>query len=99
MGPTSPTSGCTCRPRCALPGCVQDSVGSWPGDMDVGGGRVSADLEDPPAPGAGAGGYRRHPPDRGFGAALGLTVLGAVVPGTAFLAAGRRKLGAITLVL
>jgi LCP family protein required for cell wall assembly len=67
--------------------------------MDVGGGRVSADLEAPPAPGAGDGGYRRSRPVRGFGAALGLTVLGAVVPGTAFLAAGRRKLGAITLLL
>ena len=32
-----------------------------------------------------------------FGSALGWTVLGAVLPGTAFLAAGRRVLGAITL--
>jgi LCP family protein required for cell wall assembly len=39
---------------------------------------------------------RRHPA-RSFPAALGLTVLNAVVPGTAFLAAGRRKLGALTL--
>ncbi|MGY1705307.1 LCP family protein [Geodermatophilus sp. SYSU D00697] len=30
---------------------------------------------------------------------LGLTVLGAILPGTAFLAAGRRKLGAVVLVL
>jgi LCP family protein required for cell wall assembly len=67
--------------------------------VDVGGERVSSDLEAPPAPGAGDGGYRRPRPVRGFGAALGLTVLGALVPGTAFLAAGRRKLGAITLVL
>jgi LCP family protein required for cell wall assembly len=34
---------------------------------------------------------------RTFGGALGLTALGAVVPGTAFLAAGRRKLGVLTL--
>ena len=33
----------------------------------------------------------------GFGPALGLTVLGAVVPGTAFLAGGRRRLGAAVL--
>ncbi|MGY1604113.1 LCP family protein [Geodermatophilus sp. SYSU D00815] len=32
-------------------------------------------------------------PRRGFGAVLGLTVLGALVPGSAFVAAGRRKLG------
>jgi LCP family protein required for cell wall assembly len=32
-----------------------------------------------------------------FGAALGLTVLGALIPGSAFLAAGRRVLGAVTL--
>jgi LCP family protein required for cell wall assembly len=31
--------------------------------------------------------------------ALGLTVLGTILPGTAYLAAGRRKLGAVTLVL
>jgi len=35
---------------------------------------------------------------RGFPAALGLTVLNAVLPGTAFLAAGRRRLGALVLV-
>lgn len=40
---------------------------------------------------------RRHGRDRGFGAALGLTALNALVPGTAFLAAGRRVLGAVTL--
>ena len=39
----------------------------------------------------------RHRGDRSFGAALALSVLGAVLPGTAFLAAGRRVLGAITL--
>ena len=41
-------------------------------------------------------GRRRAP--RGFGSTLGLTALGALVPGTAFLAAGRRRLGALTLV-
>ncbi len=37
--------------------------------------------------------------NRSFGSALGWTVVGAVVPGTGFLAAGRRVLGAVTLVL
>ena len=37
--------------------------------------------------------------ERSFGSALGWTVLGALLPGTAFLAAGRRVLGAITLLL
>jgi LCP family protein required for cell wall assembly len=53
-----------------------------------------------------SGGATAHPPargrrraERGFGSALGWTVLGAVVPGTAFLAAGRRVLGAITLLI
>jgi LCP family protein required for cell wall assembly len=41
----------------------------------------------------------RRRAERGFGSALGWTVVGAVVPGTAFLAAGRRILGAITLLL
>jgi LCP family protein required for cell wall assembly len=41
----------------------------------------------------------RRRAERSFGAALGLTVLGAVVPGTALLAAGRRILGSITLFL
>ncbi|RFU18946.1 LytR family transcriptional regulator [Geodermatophilus marinus] len=36
---------------------------------------------------------------RGFGAALGLTVLNAFLPGTAFLAAGRRVLGGVVLAL
>ena len=56
---------------------------------------MTADLEPPATPGPGAG--RR--PARSFGAALGLTVLGAVVPGTAFLAARRRVLGMLTLLL
>jgi polyisoprenyl-teichoic acid--peptidoglycan teichoic acid transferase len=40
---------------------------------------------------------RRHA--HSFGGALGLTVLGAVVPGTAFLAARRRVVGALTLLV
>jgi LCP family protein required for cell wall assembly len=36
---------------------------------------------------------------RRFAGALGFTVLGAVLPGTNFLAAGRRKLGVVTLVV
>ncbi|MGY1681577.1 LCP family protein [Geodermatophilus sp. SYSU D01176] len=41
---------------------------------------------------------RSHTPGRGFPAVLGLTLLNAVLPGTAFLAAGRRRLGALVLV-
>ena len=41
----------------------------------------------------------RARPRHSFGAALGWTVAGAVVPGTAFLAAGRRALGTVTLLL
>jgi LCP family protein required for cell wall assembly len=48
---------------------------------------------------SGRGARGRHAGDRSFGAALGWTVLGALVPGTGFLAAGRRVLGAVTLVL
>jgi LCP family protein required for cell wall assembly len=40
---------------------------------------------------------RRGRRARSFGAALWLTALGAVVPGTGFLAAGRRTLGAVVL--
>jgi LCP family protein required for cell wall assembly len=40
---------------------------------------------------------RRRRRASSFGAALGLTVLGALVPGSAFLAAGRRALGGVTL--
>jgi polyisoprenyl-teichoic acid--peptidoglycan teichoic acid transferase len=38
-------------------------------------------------------------PARGFGSAVLLTVAGAIVPGTAFLASGRRRLGAAVLAL
>src|SRR3569833_3334556 len=104
MRPSSPPGGCTWPRRSPLTGSVQDSVRSWPRDgaAEVGAERVSADLEAPPD--AGSGGSRRPPkrPRRtahSFAGALGLTVLGAVVPGTGFLAAGRRRLGALTLVL
>jgi LCP family protein required for cell wall assembly len=58
---------------------------------------VSAIPEAPSARAAPA--RRRRRSARSFGAALGWTVLGAVVPGTGFLAAGRRILGALTLVV
>jgi polyisoprenyl-teichoic acid--peptidoglycan teichoic acid transferase len=60
---------------------------------------VSGDPSPPVrrAPVPGTPGRRRA--RRSFGAALGLTVLGALLPGTAFLAAGRRKLGALTLLV
>jgi LCP family protein required for cell wall assembly len=40
---------------------------------------------------------REHARGRGFPAVLLMTVLNAVLPGTAFLAAGRRRLGALVL--
>jgi LCP family protein required for cell wall assembly len=43
-------------------------------------------------------GRGKHPA-RGFGRVLLLTVVGAVLPGTAFLASGRRRLGATVLVV
>jgi LCP family protein required for cell wall assembly len=49
----------------------------------------------PPPPERPRPGSEGH--DRGFPAALGLTVLNAVLPGTAFLAAGRRRLGVLVL--
>jgi LCP family protein required for cell wall assembly len=49
--------------------------------------------------GASAAGSPTSRRTHGFGAALGFTVLGALIPGTAFLAAGRRKLGVVTLVV
>jgi LCP family protein required for cell wall assembly len=58
---------------------------------------VSAIPEGAPTGAAPAPGRRRSA--RSFGGALGWTVLGAVVPGTGFLAAGRRILGAVTLVV
>jgi LCP family protein required for cell wall assembly len=58
---------------------------------------VSASPEGPPAGAAAARGRRRSA--RSFGAALGWTVVNVDVPGTGFLAAGRRLLGALTLVV
>ncbi|PWW22296.1 LytR family transcriptional attenuator [Geodermatophilus normandii] len=57
----------------------------------------------PPVPGSQGTGRRRErrqrPEKRSLGAVLGLTVVNAVVPGTAFLASGRRRTGALVLVL
>ncbi|TQN40829.1 LytR family transcriptional attenuator [Blastococcus colisei] len=60
---------------------------------------------DSPAHGPAGGARVLRPPvrrrrgERSFRAAVGLGVLGALVPGAAFLAAGRRVLGAVTLVV
>jgi LCP family protein required for cell wall assembly len=51
-----------------------------------------------PLPPPGGPRPRSRAPGRSFPAALGLTVLNAVLPGTAFLAAGRRRLGTLVLV-
>ncbi|MGR7024449.1 LCP family protein [Geodermatophilus sp. URMC 62] len=58
----------------------------------------------PPVPGATAhgrdeGSARGRLGSRSLGAVLGLTVANTVVPGTAYLASGRRKLGAAVLVV
>jgi len=45
----------------------------------------------------GRGGEHRSNPERSFGASLGLTVLAAIVPGSGFWFAGRRRLGAIVV--
>ncbi len=54
---------------------------------------MAEDHEPPP------GGQQRRTRDvpRSFGSALGLTVLGAVLPGAGFVAAGRRVLGIVVL--
>lgn len=78
---------------------------SWPDDQGVpsDGRRVSARPASPPRDGGPAPLPPRLSPRRDrrraptFGAALGLAVLGALVPGSAFLAAGRRMLGGLTL--
>lgn len=59
----------------------------WAGDP----GRTAAPLPPRLSP------RRGHRRALTFGAALGLTALGALVPGSAFLAAGRRVLGGLTL--
>ncbi|WP_347058571.1 LCP family protein [Blastococcus sp. HT6-30] len=58
---------------------------------------MSAGPDLPVDGSAGGSRVRRPPRERSFGAALGWTVLGALVPGTGFLAAGRRRLGAVVL--
>src|ERR1700712_2746542 len=75
----------------------QGRVGPWTNDQVApdGGGRVSASIS-PPVDHADNGRRRRA---RSFGGALAWTVAATVLPGTAFLAAGRRRLGAFTLFL
>jgi polyisoprenyl-teichoic acid--peptidoglycan teichoic acid transferase len=58
----------------------------------------------PPSPARGRHGSSRHtgggrPGTRSLTSVLGLTALNALVPGTAFLAAGRRRIGAAVLVV
>src|SRR3954453_22743099 len=88
----------------------RDSVGAWPGELAGRHGiRMTADVDAPPPAdpgdavpsghGSTATGRSRRRRARTFPGALGLTVLGAVLPGSGFLAAGRRRLGAFTLVL
>ena len=74
-------------------------MGAWSDDHGApsDGRRVSEFPERSPAGATPARGHHRAA--RGFGAALGWTVVGAVVPGTGFLAAGRRVVGALTLVV
>lgn len=43
--------------------------------------------------------HHRAPTERTFGASLGLTVLGAVIPGSGFWFAGRRTLGAVIVLI
>jgi LCP family protein required for cell wall assembly len=69
-------------------------VASWAGDL-----RSSPFEPRVSHPSEGGGPERSGHRRRSFGSALGFAVLGAVVPGTAFLAAGRRKLGTAVLVL
>jgi LCP family protein required for cell wall assembly len=83
-----------------------DSVRSWRYDLAAcGDGRrvrkESDSAADDPTRGATASGSpgSRNRGRRGFGAALGLTALGTIIPGTAFLAAGRKALGAVTLLV
>jgi polyisoprenyl-teichoic acid--peptidoglycan teichoic acid transferase len=64
------------------------------------GARVDPSAEQP------EGGHDSSPPRRAgrrrartFGGALGLTVASTVVPGVGYLAAGRRKLGALTMLI
>ncbi len=65
----------------------------WDGTRPIGPSRRPL----PPLPDAPRSGPRER--GRSLPAALGLTLLNAVLPGTAFLAAGRRRLGALVLVV
>ncbi|MCZ2837911.1 LCP family protein [Modestobacter sp. VKM Ac-2985] len=58
-------------------------------------------MSDEPATRQGGRHGRRRGPHtvRGFGPALLFTVVGALVPGSAFLATGRRRLGAVVVVV
>jgi predicted membrane-bound spermidine synthase len=47
----------------------------------------------------GRSGGQHAPGDRSFAASLGLTVLGAIIPGSGFWFAGRRRLGAVVFVV
>jgi LCP family protein required for cell wall assembly len=86
-------------------GCfVPISVGTWPDDLV----RRASDgcVSDAFAPRQSDRGtdapdehVRGRHPARGFGRALLLTVAGAIVPGVAFLASGRRRLGSLVLLL
>jgi polyisoprenyl-teichoic acid--peptidoglycan teichoic acid transferase len=65
-----------------------------------------AEADDPVDPSSTAAGRRRrqdpgarHFRARSLGGALGLTTLGTFVPGTGFLAAGRRRLGWVVLAI
>jgi polyisoprenyl-teichoic acid--peptidoglycan teichoic acid transferase len=66
----------------------------WDATRPIGPSRSLPPPPDAPRSGSGSG-TPAH--GRGMPAALGLTVLNAVLPGTAFLAAGRRRLGALVL--
>jgi polyisoprenyl-teichoic acid--peptidoglycan teichoic acid transferase len=48
---------------------------------------------------SGRGGERRTPRDRSFAASVWLTVLAAVIPGSGFWVAGRRRLGAVIVAI
>jgi LCP family protein required for cell wall assembly len=76
-------------------------VGPWPGDLGVrSDGRPVSDAPDTPSGPAHATPPARSPRRAGsFRAALGWTALNAVLPGTGFLATGRRVLGGAVLAL
>ena len=94
----------TGRPPGRRPG--PGSVGAWPGDLraDRDDLPVSGTSETPAEPASGAprpSASRRRPAAPRTGTelpgALGWTVLNAILPGTGFLATGRRVLGGVVL--